>query len=226
MLQRKAASQELLDLTSALLQDTYLQAFRLVGGTALALQLGHRKSIDIDLFSDSTFDGVQLSAHLQKYYSPTQIQGDRGIVMARINGIKVDFIAHQYPWIDAPFESEGFRMATLKEIAAMKLNAINGSGTRQKDFVDMYYLLSFISLNDMGKAYGQKYPHSLVSIAKLSIREFDRMSQDKGIELLDKKISWEKIKERLQQAVLFPDKIFSQKLLQKKRNSPGNRLQL
>lgn len=211
MLYKETVSPELLDLTGRFMEDKAFDNFRLVGGTALSLQSGHRISIDIDLFSDQKFDAVALHKHIKDKYAPQQIQSASGIVMARIDGIKVDCIAHQYPWIDKAIHEEGIRMASLLDIAAMKLNAISDSGHRQKDFADMYYLLEKYSLNQIADAYSRKYPDSIGSFAKHSIREFDKLKFDVKIKLVDKRINWQKIKLRLHNAVLHPEKIFTNK---------------
>lgn len=212
MLHSETVSGELLALTSRLMEDKVFEDFRLVGGTALSLQIGHRISIDIDLFTDQSFDQDMLHAHIQEKYSPKQIQSDKGIVMARIDGIKVDCIAHKYSWLDAAIKERGFRMASLLDIAAMKLNAINDSGDRLKDFVDMYYLLERHSLNEIAEAYAKKYPDTIGSYAKHAIREFGNLTLDMvEVNLMDKAITWKIVEDRLRKAVIQPAKIFYSK---------------
>src|SRR5450631_3629912 len=102
MFYRETVSPELLDLTSRLMQDEKLQDFLLVGGTALALQSGHRISIDIDLFTNKEFDAKALQGHIDDQYSPSQSQNFAGTVLCHIDNIKVDLILHRNPWIDKP----------------------------------------------------------------------------------------------------------------------------
>ena len=74
-----------------------------------------------------------------------------------ISGVKVDCITHAYPLVKPLIDTDGIRLATIGDIAAMKLNAIVGNGTRLKDFVDIAYLSSSISLAQMGHVYQEKY---------------------------------------------------------------------
>ena len=71
-----------------------------------------------------------------------------------INGIKVDFVNYKYPWIDSTIEKDGLRLASPMDIAAMKINAIEGRGTK-KDFIDMYFLLQHYTLKDILTFYAK-----------------------------------------------------------------------
>ncbi|GAA3950725.1 hypothetical protein GCM10022246_01540 [Pedobacter ginsengiterrae] len=123
------------------MNDPKLEQFFLVGGTALSLKIGHRISIDIDLFTLENFDPNLLQDHiLWNYGSNLKVIGT-GALMGLIDGVKVDFITHPYPHVQPLDNLENIRMASLQDIAAMKLNAVVGSGERIKDFVDLYYLL-------------------------------------------------------------------------------------
>jgi hypothetical protein len=197
MLSLETVSPELLALTKKLMQDEKLQNFRLVGGTALALQLGHRKSIDIDLFHNKPFDAQSVRDHINSKYSTSESAYTTNSVTTKINNIKVDIIAHQYPWLKPAVITEGVRMASINDIAAMKILAIIKSGDRQKDFADLYILLQKIPLNEIIKAYSAKYPDPIPWIAQQSVRTFDRVNPGTEITLFDKKISWEKVKGRL-----------------------------
>ena len=113
----------------------------LAGGTALALYYGHRISVDIDLFSDFSFDtsrildSLRQDHHLQLYFTaPDTIKG-------RIGETNIDIIAHKYSLIRAPSELEGISVLSEPDILAMKLNAISISGQRSKDFIDIYFAL-------------------------------------------------------------------------------------
>ncbi len=135
------------------MEDTELQDFILVGGTALALQIGHRTSIDLDFFSDKSFDENGLANYLLFNY---QFELDfiaKRMLKGEINGIQIDCIAHQYPWIEKPVIVENIRLAGYLDIAAMKLNAIAGNGTRIKDFIDVAFLSEKLSFNNMLEAY-------------------------------------------------------------------------
>jgi hypothetical protein len=214
-----------LDLSKKLCQDDKLQDFRLVGGTALALQFGHRSSIDIDLFSNKDFNAGVIHDHILRTYNQSTSRNTTNSVMCSINNIKVDMIAHRYHWLKPPFQSEGLRMASPKDIAAMKIHAIYNAGNRQKDFVDLYYLLEKFPLNEMIQLYKQKYPDGFPNIAIESVRSFDRLAIDDQIIISGKQVPWNEIEIRLKEAVMNPNKVFKENfknLLPKKRNDPGD----
>lgn len=146
MLHTETVEERTLALIKRLMVDDELAAFYLVGGTALSLKIGHRKSIDIDLFTHKDFNAQKIGKHLESAYHPSAIRVIKNGVFAIIDDVKVDVIAHQYPLIENVEKAEGIRMVSLIDIGAMKLNAIHGNGTRLKDFIDMYKLLEYHSL--------------------------------------------------------------------------------
>lgn len=81
----------------------------------------------------------------------------KNILKGRIDGIKVDFISHKYPLVNLLLRVEDIRTESIQNIAAMKLNAIVGSGTRLKDLIDIAYISSFITLIQIVEAYQEKY---------------------------------------------------------------------
>ncbi|WP_257621438.1 nucleotidyl transferase AbiEii/AbiGii toxin family protein [Chryseobacterium sp. NKUCC03_KSP] len=141
MLHKETVSKEMWELLQQLMKDEMLKDFTLVGGTALALKLGHRLSIDLDLFTTKDFDSNALIKHLQKEYNATNEIVFENTIMTYIENIKVDLLAHKYPIIEMDNISENIRMISNNDIGAMKLHAIFQSGARLKDFVDMYFLL-------------------------------------------------------------------------------------
>ena len=108
---------------------------RLVGGTALALQLGHRKSIDLDFFGsiDASLQEIASALSTSASVSPLSESSMKRFLI--VDGVKVDVVNYPYSWIDEPVIEDGVALAGIKDIAAMKLSAITNRGTR-KDFVD------------------------------------------------------------------------------------------
>ncbi|HHV37524.1 MAG TPA: nucleotidyl transferase AbiEii/AbiGii toxin family protein [Candidatus Cloacimonetes bacterium] len=141
----KPVSAELYSLIQLLMQDPLLEPFYLVGGTALALYLDHRKSMVIDLFIGEDFDSSKLASHFQKTYKAVQIAWEINTLRAFIGGIKVELISHQYPLLREIEVKDEIRLASLNDLAAFKLNAISGRGNR-KDFWDLEALLRHFSL--------------------------------------------------------------------------------
>ena len=102
-----------------------LEHFYLVGGPALALQLGHRESIDLDFFTPEVFDKAALLDTLNETFDDVRIDSEgASMLITNINAIKVDFVKMSYPILFSPMLTEGVRMLEIKDIAPMKLKAI------------------------------------------------------------------------------------------------------
>ncbi|MFW6326804.1 MAG: nucleotidyl transferase AbiEii/AbiGii toxin family protein, partial [Bacteroidota bacterium] len=105
-----------------------MEGFCLVGGTGLALQMGHRQSIDIDLFSDFSFDTISLLESIQQDYEINLVSTSSNTIKGIISGIMVDLIARRYPYLTEPVNLEEITFLSVEDILAMKLNAIAMSG--------------------------------------------------------------------------------------------------
>lgn len=209
MLFKETVSPELFRLIQLLIQQPELENFVLVGGTALSLQIDHRKSIDIDLFSADSFNAENMSEFFQKKYDFKVQTRFKNALMGMLNNIKVDVISHQYKWLKTPFTEEGIRMAGLEDIAAMKLNAIVGNGSRLKDFVDVAFLSSQFSLQEMLDFFEQKYPNNNSVIALKSLCYFDDINFDVDIKYQKNVIPWDRIQSRIIEMVQEPQKKFT-----------------
>ena len=161
-----------LELLRRLTQEPFLKDCRLVGGTALALQYGHRSSIDLDFFGSFDIDGQEMHEILKSYGIVEKQKISTNIRIFDINGVKVDIVNYSiYPWLEAPVEEDGLRLASPKDIAAMKINAIEGRGSR-KDFVDIYFLLHHFTLEEILDFYAKKYPNYSLYRALMSLTYF------------------------------------------------------
>jgi hypothetical protein len=185
-----------------------LREFYLVGGTSLALQLGHRNSIDIDLFSQNDFTAEQIEELLKPKFEYSATLSRRNTVLAVVNSIKTDFIKHSYPFILPPITEEGITFLSKEDIAAMKFHAIIQSGKRLKDFIDVYYLLQHFSMKQMIEFFTQKYSYSNPMIAMKAINFFDEIDENIDPPKLIKPITIQQIKKRIQEATQKPSKIF------------------
>jgi len=110
MLCKETVEKRTLDLIKLLMKDDIFMSFNLVGGTALALKLGHRKSIDIDLFTTSDFNSTDISKHLYSAYQAKRIQTIVNGVFCFVKGIKLDLLAHKYPLLENISTIDGVRM--------------------------------------------------------------------------------------------------------------------
>ncbi|MBQ6723647.1 MAG: nucleotidyl transferase AbiEii/AbiGii toxin family protein [Paludibacteraceae bacterium] len=189
-----------LELLKQLAAQPELAQTRLVGGTALALQYGHRQSIDLDFFGTLPEDKDELVEMTRRVGNVLVTNRTKMIVQTVINQVKVDFVDYnRYAWIDEPIQGDGFVLASDKDIAAMKVNAIIGRGTR-KDFIDLYMLLQHYSLTEIMVFYEQKYPEFSEYRALLSMTYFeDAEMQDMPKMFIE--TSWDKIKSTIIQAV-------------------------
>lgn len=137
MLYKETVTKEMWELLQRLMKDEKLKDFNLVGGTALSLMIGHRLSIDLDLFSTQDFDVQPMLTHLSDEH-PVKIRDIfNNTMLLDIGNVKVDILDHKYPWQKPVQTQQGIRLVSLHDIGAMKLHAIFQNGTRIKDFVDM-----------------------------------------------------------------------------------------
>ena len=208
MLRKETVSKPTLELLKTLMNDGLLKDFFLVGGTALALQIGHRISIDLDFFNQSAFDENFLIAELESKYKFQLDYQSKNTLKGEIENIKVDFITHNYPLAKPLIKEEGVRMASPEDIGAMKLNAIAGNGTRLKDFIDIAYLSSTITLSQMVNAFEQKYASRNPSIVLKALEYHQDINFKEVIEMVDTKYQWKAIEKRLFQMTKFPKKLF------------------
>lgn len=196
------------ELLKRLMTDDRLQGFVLVGGTSLALQLGHRLSIDLDLFTDTDFNEEVLRSYLEKAYGFQADFMERSTVKGEINGIQIDCIAHCYPWLKPCQNEDNLRIAQMEDICAMKLNAIAGNGTRIKDFIDIAYLSSVFSLQQMLGFYEQKY-HSNTLMPLKGLIFFDDINKNEPVRMANgKPLQWNRIEKRLLMMDRYPERIF------------------
>lgn len=203
MLHTQTVEPATLELLRLIQSKPYLNNFYLVGGTALALLYGHRKSIDIDLFTNTDFDTGWLLEQVQHDF-PFQINFiAQNTIKGSINSIKVDLITHRYPNLSEPLELNGIRLLSEQDIVAMKLNAISVSGQRSKDFIDIYYALSKFSIEQMLMFYKRKYSqHNDTHILKSLVFFDDIDLADWPVILDNPNLSWAKVRKRIEDAVL------------------------
>ncbi len=181
--------------TLPILQDTHL-----VGGTALALQIGHRKSVDLDLFGRIESNQIDLTDDLRSVTeSMMLIQESRNIHIYLLNQVKVDIVNYSYKWLKEPVKEEGLILAAKEDIAAMKIAAVVGRGTK-KDFIDLAFLLDYYPLKDILSMYMEKYPEASMFVAMKSLTYFRDAETDAMPDMLVP-VSWKACKDKLISAV-------------------------
>jgi len=196
MLHYKTIEPATLELLKKLMLDERLKQFVLVGGTALALQLGHRISIDLDLFTIEDFNSQELIPELLKNYNLKPLLQFQQSLICEIDNIKVDFIRFKYKFIRPILEIDGIRMLHVEDIAPMKLDAIAGRG-KKKDFYDLYFLLKQFNLTTLFELFLEKYPHQTTFHVAKSLSYFADAENDHDPVVIDKKVTWKKVKKRI-----------------------------
>ena len=195
MLYTKTVDSATLELIKKLQSDLVLNDFILVGGTALSLHLGHRISVDIDFFTQKEFDNQEMLEHLEQNYGFQEQYSHTNTLKGIINGVFVDLLRHNYKYIEDHLHIHGMKMASKQDIAAMKVNAITGNGTRVKDFIDVYFLLKEFSFSEIIEFYKTKYNtrndlHAIKSLTyfdEIIAEEWPKMILEKELNLNDLK---------------------------------------
>lgn len=129
--------------------------FYLAGGTALALQLGHRKSIDLDFFSGK-FPKRDIILQAIKSFNPQITHEAPGTIDLLIENVKISFLEYSYPLLEDLSEFEGVKFASVIDIACMKLSATSSRGSK-KDFIDLYVILQKFTLEELFEKFEEKF---------------------------------------------------------------------
>lgn len=211
MLQAATVASGTLGLLGRLQAEPLLCSTRLVGGTALSLQIGHRVSDDLDLFSVAPLDGMAVQRMLVDKYGfiPTIIE--ENTLIGFIQGVKIDVIYHPFPWLEKAIEEDGFRIATKKDIAAMKMHAIINSGKRPKDFVDIAFLSMHFSYNDIKRLLLRRYPAYDPMMADRAVVYFGDIDETliPEINMIGYEFDFGRIKNRIIKMTDNPDKVYT-----------------
>lgn len=211
MLQAATVASGTLGLLGRLQAEPLLCSTRLVGGTALSLQIGHRVSDDLDLFSVAPLDGMAVQRMLVDKYGfiPTIIE--ENTLIGFIQGVKIDVIYHPFPWLEKSIEEDGFRIATKKDIAAMKMHAIINSGKRPKDFVDIAFLSMHFSYNDIKRLLLRRYPAYDPMMADRAVVYFGDIDETliPEINMIGYEFDFGRIKNRIIKMTDNPDKVYT-----------------
>ncbi len=175
---------------SGILQHAYL-----AGGTAIALQLRHRVSVDFDFFTIEDFVPKIFSVELSKLGSFNEEQADKGTVLGKFRGVKFSIFIYKYPLIFPPLKYLLLNIADIRDIAAMKIDAITTRGAK-RDFIDLYFICKKgYRLTELLDFYNRKYgklASNLIHIEK-SLVFFNDAETEEMPKML-KKAQWEDVK--------------------------------
>jgi len=194
MFYKDTVSQEILEVTKEIQNNSLFADFHLAGGTSLALQIGHRTSTDIDLFTYKNVNFYDIGRFFKKNPDKYKIDVEQdGFLRVFIDGIKVELIYDDVgKLINEPKEIDGIKFLDKYEIAPMKIKAITGR-TKSRDFIDVAYLLQEISLNDIFNLYKEKYGAVNINILKRALLSKSKMIKENewlvGIEMIKNDIN-------------------------------------
>lgn len=202
MLQSHTAEPILISTLNQLMEVPFLQEFYLVGGTGLALQIGHRNSIDIDLFTFKDYSPENLADSLSEYFGEAfqRTNNNKSMLFCYINNVKVDFVNNHTP-LKYPINFiEGIRIADIKDIAPLKMKAIFGRGSK-KDFIDLYVLLKQFEVEPLIDLFKAKFPSYDIGQLLMSMYYFGDAEKD-AMPKLYINTDWEKIKTFIAQKII------------------------
>lgn len=203
MLQTQTVEPHTFSILKQLMQMPELQGFSLVGGTALSLLYGHRISVDLDLFSNQSFDNNDIVIALQKTFGnkfDNRSTNPRFGIFCFIENVKVDIVRHPHPIIRPDLLIDGIRMFSKEDIVAMKVQAILGRG-KKKDFWDIAELLNDYSIENFINFHKEKYStQNLFITVPQAITYFTDADESEDPVSL-KKQTWPKIQQIIQKKV-------------------------
>lgn len=211
VLQTSTVAPETLALLRELQAEELLASTRLVGGTALSLQIGHRESDDLDLFSVEPLDGLRVQTLLIDKYRFIPSVVTENTLIGFLKGIKIDVIYHPFPWLEAAIEEDGMRIAALTDIAAMKMHAVINSGKRPKDFVDIAFLSTRFSYNEIKHLLLRRYPAYDPIMADKAVVYFGDIDEalTPEIRMMGYRFDFDAVKKRIMKMTDEPDKVYT-----------------
>jgi predicted nucleotidyltransferase component of viral defense system len=181
-------------LFDTLSSEEWINEFYLAGGTALALHLAHRQSDDFDFFLKGDIKSFDIQKNISDNFKYQILSEDKNTLYLSINDIRVSFISYNFELIDSHISEGYIRIASLKDIASMKLTAISSRGSK-KDFIDLFYILKKISLENLFIIFNKKYEDDFLNKYQIlkSLIYFNDAEQQ-PMPLMTDKVTWSEIK--------------------------------
>jgi hypothetical protein len=167
----------------------------LAGGMGLALQLGHRRSADFDWFTPKTLPPSELLADLRSTALTVQVrQNDEGTFLGQVGTVDYSVFRYTYPLVDAPAVIDGCAVASLRDIAAMKMTAIVQRATK-RDYVDLHAIFTSkrLGVRDVISTMQAKFPRADPSLAIRGLTYFRDVERDPMPQMIAS-TSWEGVK--------------------------------
>ena len=209
---KKVITQKAESVLALLSHQDFCKNFYLAGGTALALLLNHRISVDLDFFTASSFNPKILSSLLKKLFKENSkdVNIEKGTLNVLLNNVQASFMEFKYPMINHPqLNNYGIYTASIEDIAAMKISTVTGRSAR-KDLIDIYYIIkSGFSFDEIislfYKKFGKAASDPIIIYKSLNYFEY---ADDERMPYMFDNTSWEKIKKFMveQTAIYFKNR--------------------
>ncbi len=181
--------------------------FYLGGGTALALQLGHRTSVDFDFYASHKFNNQQMAKTINRLFPGTDISSEQPENTLRLDvmGAEVSAFYYPYPLLDRLVDYGPVSLASLTDIAAMKTAAII-QRARQRDYYDIYYLIKELGMEKIINATYQKFPwyeeNNIIVFTSLTyFTDADKDPEAERVKIFDTSLTWNKVKDFIKSSV-------------------------
>lgn len=189
--------EEQLKFFKLLSEELFIKEFYLAGGTCLALYLGHRQSYDFDFFIPADFNTSQIINILTRIGRYERGNEEKNTINGMLNGVRISFFGYKYDIIDDFIHYNSIRLAGIRDIAAMKLEAIAGRGSK-KDFVDMFFLLKLFSLEQIFSFHAHKYGVGLSNqYHHLKSLVYFNDADEEAMPLMTSPLNWDKVKAKI-----------------------------
>lgn len=174
--------------------------FYLAGGTGLALQIGHRSSVDLDFYCLKHFLADKLLPDFQIRFERLAVRrAIKDTLILSVGETDLSFFFYPYKLLKPPVQFETINLASIEDVAAMKITAIIQRG-RRRDFVDIYYLLDKYALKQIINFALKKYPgfqEMMILKALIYFADAEEEELERHIKIFDKNFSWEKVKKKI-----------------------------
>lgn len=184
--------------------ESFKKNFYFAGGTALALQIGHRDSVDFDFFSEEGINTKELFERLReifKGHTLLKIQEEPNTLSLLIDeAIKISFFTYKYKLIRETIKDGNLSLASIEDIGCMKLSAITGRAT-SKDYIDLYFILKRLPLSDLLEHARVKYPELERNLILKSLVYFEDITLEKILFKNNNDLPFEKVKDKLRNEV-------------------------
>lgn len=179
-------------------------SFYLGGGTALALQIGHRDSVDFDFFKEGDINTKRLFDDVKEIFEDhkiLKIQEEHNTLSLIIDdNVKLSFFGYKYRLIADVINEENLKLASIRDIGCMKLSAITGRASN-KDYIDIYYILQNIKLTDLLEKASEKLPDLDKNLILKSLVYFKDISVEPIMFKNNNYIGLEKVKAFLEKEI-------------------------